>query len=293
MLLSVVIPCYNEERTIRALLDQVQAIKLDKEIIVVDDHSRDQSPVILAELAADDPSIHVIRQPTNRGKGEAIRTGLRVARGEIVIIQDADLEYDPTDYYELIRPIISGKVDVVFGSRFLGRHTGMYFWNAIGNKFLTMLTNFLYNAWISDMETCYKVMRTEIMRSLMLESNDFRIEPEIAGKVLRLGYRIYEVPISYMGRTYEEGKKIRKSDGLLAIISLLRYRAWRGTAPVLRPIEQHEAVVALHRINEQAALSAFPALVANGYAPANGTTSAEMPLASKSVGSWSARETWS
>jgi glycosyltransferase involved in cell wall biosynthesis len=256
-------PCYNEEHTIRAILDQVRAVNLDKEIIVVDDHSGDRTPAILAEIAAKDSSIHVIRQANNRGKGEAIRTGLQTARGEIVIIQDADLEYDPTDYYELIRPIISGKVDVVFGSRFSGRHTGMYFWNAVGNKFLTMLTNFLYNAWISDMETCYKVMRTDIMRSLQLQSNDFRIEPEIAGKVLRLGYRIYEVPISYMGRTYEEGKKIRKIDGLLAIRTLLYCRMWHGTVPTLAPIEPVAATAALIRIREHVVQNSFASVLAD------------------------------
>lgn len=250
MLLSVIIPCYNEERTIRDILDQVRAVHLDKEIIVVDDHSRDATPDILREIAAHDPTIRVIRQPRNRGKGEAIRTGLTAAQGEIVIIQDADLEYDPNDYYELIRPIVEGKIHVVFGSRFLGRHTGMYFWNAIGNKFLTFLTNFLYNAWISDMETCYKVMRTDVMRSLHLQSNDFRIEPEICAKVLRLGYRIYEVPISYMGRTYEEGKKIKKSDGLKAIMMLLRCLTWRGTAPHLKQIEVEHANAALSAMRD-------------------------------------------
>lgn len=257
MLLSVIMPCYNEERTIREILDQVRAVNLDKEIIVVDDHSRDRTPDILRDIAAADESVRVIRQPRNRGKGEAIRTGLAAARGEIVIIQDADLEYDPNDYYELVRPIVEGKIDVVFGSRFLGRHTGMYFWNAIGNKFLTFLTNLLYNAWISDMETCYKVMRTDIMRSLHLRSNDFRIEPEMAAKVLRLGYRIYEVPISYMGRTYEEGKKIRKRDGFKAIAMLLRCLSWRGTAPRIRTIEQAAAQAALQAMRQHAAQNGF------------------------------------
>ena len=141
MLLSVIMPCYNEEKTIRAIIERVQAVKLEKEIIVVDDHSRDRTPAILQELVAANADIKVIRQPMNRGKGEAIRTGLAAARGDIVVIQDADLEYDPNDYYELVRPIVEGSVDIVFGSRFSGRHTGMYFWNAIGNKFLTMLTN--------------------------------------------------------------------------------------------------------------------------------------------------------
>jgi glycosyltransferase involved in cell wall biosynthesis len=254
VLLTVIVPCYNEERTIEAILDQVRAVELDKEIIVVDDHSRDRTYEILQAIAAADATVRVIRQPRNRGKGEAIRTGLKAAQGEITIIQDADLEYDPTDYYELVRPIVEGKVHVVFGSRFLGRHTGMYFWNAVGNKFLTFLTNFLYNAWISDMETCYKVMRTDIMRSLHLTSNDFRIEPEISAKVLHLGYRIYEVPISYMGRTYEEGKKIKKIDGVKAIGTLLRCLAWRGKAPELRPIDGSSATNALDAIRSYGAL---------------------------------------
>jgi glycosyltransferase involved in cell wall biosynthesis len=253
MLLSVIIPCYNEEKTIREIVELVQAVRLEKEIIIVDDCSSDRTPEILRDIALNDPMVRVIRHSRNRGKGDAIRSGLSVVRGEIVIIQDADLEYDPNDYYELIRPIVAGKVDVVFGSRFLGRHTGMYFWNAVGNKFLTMMTNFLYNCWISDMETCYKVMRTDIIRSLDLQSNDFRIEPEIAAKVLRLGYRIFEVPISYMGRTYEEGKKIKKRDGLLAIWTLLKYRNWKGTAPRMKPINPVIAEIALLAMRDASA----------------------------------------
>lgn len=225
-LISVIIPCYNEAATLPTILAQVEAVDLDKEIIIVDDHSTDETPAIPAELARTRPHLTIIRHPQNRGKGAAVRSGLAHARGEITIIQDADLEYDPQDYYELVKPIANRRVDVVFGSRFLGRHTGMYFWNAIGNKFLTFLTNFLFNCWISDMETCYKVVRTDILRELRLESNDFRIEPEIAAKVLRRGYRIYEVPVSYLGRTYEEGKKMKPIQGFYAIFALLKYRLW-------------------------------------------------------------------
>lgn len=224
MLLSVIMPCYNEAATLPAILDKVRAIKLDKQIVAVDDHSSDNTFAILEREAARDPNLVVVRHPMNRGKGAAVRSGLARATGEIVIIQDADLEYDPEDYYELVRPIAEGRVNVVFGSRFLGRHTGMYFWNALGNKSLTFLTNFLFNCWISDMETCYKVMRTEIMRDLGLKSNDFRLEPEIAAKVLKRGHRIYEVPVSYLGRTYEEGKKMKPSQGFYAIMALLQYR---------------------------------------------------------------------
>src|SRR5689334_4263951 len=217
-------PCYNEATTIPDILAQVRAVDLEKQIIAVDDSSSDDTYAVLCQEAAADPTMIVIRHPNNRGKGAAVRSGLARASGEIVIVQDADLEYDPQDYYELVKPIAEGRVNVVFGSRFMGRHTGMYFWNALGNKALTFLTNFLFNCWISDMETCYKVMRTDILRSLQLESHDFRLEPEITAKVLRQGYRIYEVPVSYLGRTYEEGKKMRASQGLYAIFALLRYR---------------------------------------------------------------------
>jgi glycosyltransferase involved in cell wall biosynthesis len=224
VLLSVIMPCYNEAATVRKILEKVREVDIPKQLICVDDCSRDETHAILQEEAAKDPSMIVLRHATNRGKGAAIRTGLAQATGDIVIIQDADLEYDPQDYYNLVKPIQEGRVNVVFGSRFHGTHTGMYFWNAIGNKGLTFLTNFLYNCWISDMETCYKVMRTDIMRSLNLHSNDFRIEAEITAKVLKQGHRILEVPITYVGRTYEEGKKMHPKYGFLTIISLFKYR---------------------------------------------------------------------
>jgi glycosyltransferase involved in cell wall biosynthesis len=226
-LLSVIMPCYNEATTIPDILAKVRAVDLEKQIIAVDDNSSDNTYAVLCQEAAADPTMIVIRHPNNRGKGAAVRSGLVRASGEIVLVQDADLEYDPQDYYELVKPIAEGRVNVVFGSRFLGRHTGMYFWNALGNKGLTFLTNFLFNCWISDMETCYKVMRTDIMRDLRLESNDFRLEPEIAAKVLKRGERIYEMPVSYLGRTYEEGKKMKPSQGLYAILALLKYRFLR------------------------------------------------------------------
>ncbi|MEO7911815.1 MAG: glycosyltransferase family 2 protein, partial [Roseiflexaceae bacterium] len=213
-----------EATTIHDILAKVRAVDLEKQIIAVDDNSSDDTYAVLCQEAAADPTMIVIRHPHNRGKGAAVRSGLARASGDIVIVQDADLEYDPQDYYELVKPIAEGRVNVVFGSRFLGRHTGMYFWNALGNKGLTFLTNMLFNCWISDMETCYKVMRTDIMRDLRLESNDFRLEPEIAAKVLKRGERIYEMPVSYLGRTYEEGKKMKPSQGLYAILALLKYR---------------------------------------------------------------------
>jgi glycosyltransferase involved in cell wall biosynthesis len=226
MVLSVIMPCYNEAATLPTILAKVRAVDIPKQIICVDDHSSDQTYQILCAEAASDPAMTVIRHPQNRGKGAAVRSGLARATGEIVIVQDADLEYDPQDYYALINPIAEGRVNVVFGSRFMGSHTGMYFWNAIGNKGLTFLTNFLFNCWISDMETCYKAMRTEIMRDLRLESSDFRLEPEITAKVLKRGHRIFEVPVSYLGRTYEEGKKMKPSQGFYAILALFRYRLW-------------------------------------------------------------------
>jgi glycosyltransferase involved in cell wall biosynthesis len=223
-LLSVVMPCYNEAATLPHILEKVFAVDIDKEVIAVDDHSKDETLALLQAEAARNPRLKVISHPTNRGKGAAVRSGLAHVRGEITIIQDADLEYDPDDYYALIKPIVDGRVDVVYGSRFMGSHTGMYFWNAVGNKGLTFLTNFLFNCWISDMETCYKMMRTEIYRDLRLESNDFRLEPEITAKVLKRGHRILEVPISYIGRTYEEGKKMKPSQGFYAILALFQYR---------------------------------------------------------------------
>jgi glycosyltransferase involved in cell wall biosynthesis len=219
-------PCYNEAESLPLILAKVRAVPIAKEIIVVDDCSSDNTPEVLAAELLNDPHMRVVRHDRNRGKGAAVRTGIAQASGDIVIIQDADLEYDPNDYHEVVGPIMDGRVDVVFGSRFMGRHTGMYFWNALGNKFLTFLTNFLFNCWISDMETCYKAFRADIIKNIPLESNDFRIEPEITAKILLRKHRIYEVPVSYIGRTYEEGKKMKPSQGFWAIWALFKYRFW-------------------------------------------------------------------
>jgi glycosyltransferase involved in cell wall biosynthesis len=224
MLLSVIMPCYNEAESLPLILAKVRAVPIAKEIIVVDDCSSDNTPEVLAAELLNDPHMRVVRHDRNRGKGAAVRTGIAQASGDIVIIQDADLEYDPNDYHEVVGPIMDGRVSVVFGSRFMGRHTGMYFWNALGNKFLTFLTNFLFNCWISDMETCYKAFRADIIKNIPLESNDFRIEPEITAKILLRKHRIYEVPVSYIGRTYEEGKKMKPSQGFWAIWALFKYR---------------------------------------------------------------------
>ncbi|WP_110513117.1 glycosyltransferase family 2 protein [Herpetosiphon llansteffanensis] len=224
MLLSVLIPCYNEAATIAKMLERLAQITIPMQWIAVDDCSKDATYQVLQQLTTTYPHMQVVRHSHNSGKGAAIRTALTHATGEIVVIQDADLEYDPQDFYELIKPIEAGLVNVAFGSRFMGRHTGMYFWNAIGNKGLTFLTNLLFNCWISDMETCYKVMRTDIMRSMNLVSSDFRIEAEITAKVLMQGERIFEVPITYLGRTYEEGKKMHPKYGFLTVWALFRLR---------------------------------------------------------------------
>ena len=224
MRLSVIMPCYNEADSLPDILNKVRAIAIDKEIIVIDDCSSDDTPNVLANEQRNDPNLRVVRHERNRGKGAAVRTGIAAAIGDVIIVQDADLEYDPNDFYAVLKPIFDGRVGVVYGSRFMGSHTGMYFWNALGNKFLTFLTNFLFNCWISDMETCYKAFRADIIKTIPLESNDFRIEPEITAKILLRKERIFEVPVSYIGRTYEEGKKMKPSQGFWAIWALFKYR---------------------------------------------------------------------
>ena len=225
MKLSVVMPVYNEHPTLREVVARVLAVPLDLELICVDDGSRDGSREILAELAAAHPQIRVLLQPKNIGKGAALRRGIHEATGDFVLIQDADLEYDPADYPALLGPLIQGKADVVYGSRFLGSgpHRVLYYWHSVGNWLLTILSNALTNMNMSDMETCYKVFRREIIQSIPIEEDRFGFEPEITVKIAKRGLRVYEVGISYWGRTYEEGKKIGWKDGVRALWCLLKY----------------------------------------------------------------------
>jgi glycosyltransferase involved in cell wall biosynthesis len=223
-LLSVVVPCYNERATVAELLRRVREVPIDKEIIVIDDVSTDGSRDVVASLAKEHPEIRQLLQPVNQGKGAAIRRGIAEARGDIVIIQDADLEYDPEEYPKLVQPIIDGHADVVFGSRFEGYpRRVMLYWHRLGNTFLTFLSNATTNLDLTDMETCYKVFRREVIQSIKLQSNRFGIEPEITAKVAKRGYRVFEVPISYYGRDYWEGKKINWKDGFSAIWTILKY----------------------------------------------------------------------
>lgn len=222
MKVSVLMPVYNEKDTLLEILRRVDAVPVEKEMILVDDFSTDGTRELLGDLPYG--YIKVVLHPNNMGKGAAIRTAIPHATGDVVLIQDADLEYDPMDYPALVAPIIEGHADVVYGSRFLGVHRAFLFWHYIGNKFLSFLTNLLYDTTLTDMETCYKVFRADVIKSMKLRSNRFNIEPEITAKVLKKHYRLYEVPIHYAGRDYAEGKKITWRDGIWAVLSLLRYR---------------------------------------------------------------------
>jgi glycosyltransferase involved in cell wall biosynthesis len=221
--LSVVIPVYNEARTIRELINRVQAVPVDKEIIAVDDYSTDGTWDELKKLA-DEGAITLYRHKQNMGKGAACRTGIRQVTGDVVVIQDADLEYDPNDYLLLLQPIEKGRSKAVYGSRFLGPHKAMYFWHQVGNKTLTLITNVLFDTTLTDMETCYKVFTADIARQLHLKENRWGFDPEITAKILKTGNRIYEVPISYTGREFWEGKKISWKDGFVVIRTLIKYR---------------------------------------------------------------------
>jgi glycosyltransferase involved in cell wall biosynthesis len=222
-LLSVVMPAYNEQETIEEMIRRVLAVPLRIELIVVDDGSKDRTREILSRLK-EELGFTLVLQPENAGKGSALRRGFQEVTGDIVVIQDADLEYSPEEFPELIDLIVQGRADVVYGSRFLGRHRVFLFTHYAGNKLLTFVTNVLYNTILSDMETCYKVMRIEVLRSFTLESNGFGIEPELTAKIFKRGYRVYEVPITYDGRGYDEGKKITWRDGVVALWVLLKYR---------------------------------------------------------------------
>lgn len=232
---SIIVPVYNEAGTILSVLDAIVGTtiplaggELQKEIIVVDDCSTDGTGPILKDYQR--PSLRVLRHEVNRGKGAAIRTGLVAATGDIVLIQDADLEYDPSEYPKLLKPILEGKADVVYGSRFSGNdaHRVLYFWHYVGNKILTTLSNMFCNLNLTDMETCHKVFRRDVLKEFSLEQNRFGFEPEITAKLSRIpGCRIYEVGISYHGRTYREGKKINWKDGISAIWCILKYNIWK------------------------------------------------------------------
>ena len=242
MKLSVVIPVYNEAGTVSEILDLVQSVDIDKEIIVVDNCSSDGTGDVLRQLAPRHPNLTLLQHERNMGKGRALRTGFVAARGDYVIIQDADLEYDPNDYHKLLAPLDEGKADAVYGSRFITTqaHRVLYFWHSVGNNLLTLLSNMMTDLNLTDMETCYKVFRRELIQAIPLEEDRFGFEPEVTSKLSKSGARIYEVGIAYHGRTYAEGKKIGMKDGFRALWCILKYRL----KPLRIPAWQQPAAVA-------------------------------------------------
>lgn len=235
--LSVVIPCYNEQHTLRKCVERVLAIadeQLALEIVIVDDCSTDQSLSIALKIAEKHAAVHVLKHQTNRGKGAALRTGFASANGDFVCIQDADLEYDPSDLKRLLRPLVCGKADVVLGSRFLasGEHRVLYFWHYVANRTLTLLSNMFTDLNLTDMETCYKVFRRDVLRDITIQEDRFGFEPEIVAKIAHKRLRIYEMGISYYGRTYEEGKKIGLKDGFRALFCILHYNLHLAPVPI-------------------------------------------------------------
>ncbi len=223
--LSVVMPVFNEARTLPVVIDSVLRQPCVSELLCVDDGSSDESLAVLKTIAAGEPRLKVIAHPANKGKGAALRSGIALATSRVVIIQDADLEYDPAEYPKLLGPILSGRADAVFGSRFIGSeaHRVLYFWHFVGNRLLTIVSNMFTNLNLSDMETCYKVFRRELIQGITIEEDRFGFEPEVTAKIARTGARIYEVAISYHGRTYEEGKKIGWRDGISAFRCIVKY----------------------------------------------------------------------
>ena len=233
MKLSVVVPVYNERRTILEVLNRIEKTPHEKEIIIVDDFSTDGTREILRELDTSGrlPCARFFYQPVNQGKGAALRTGIAAATGDIVLVQDADLEYDPAEYGILIQPIASGLADVVYGSRFLsGPHRVLFFWHSLGNRILTLLSNMFTDLNLTDMETCYKAFRREVLSKITIEEDRFGFEPEITAKIAKLRCRIYEVPISYFGRDYSEGKKITWKDGIAAFYFIAKYNLRRSNS---------------------------------------------------------------